>query len=136
MSSFSSAQGFHLIDAFWARLFARCPHDGGAICSHLYSAAGGYLLVLACVHCGRKIQVTRYSDPMRESFRRWTVEETEDLIAACTSSGTAQCPVCHARVHRHGTHEGLLVVECPRCGNVHESCACEPALARACPNAA
>jgi hypothetical protein len=131
MSSFSPAQGFNLIDAFWSRVFARCPHDGGAICSHLYPAAGGYLLVLACAHCGRKIQVTRYSDPKRGSFRRWTVEEKEELFAACTSRGTAPCPVCQARVHRHGKQGGLLVVECPRCGNVHESFAREPAFAHA-----
>jgi hypothetical protein len=131
MSSFSSTQGHSLIDAFWRRVYARCPHDGGAICSHLFSVAGGYLLVLACDTCGRKVQVTRFSDPKRGSFRRWTAEEREELIAACTSGGTALCPVCQARIHRHGKQEALLVVECPRCGNVHEAYALDLAAASA-----
>jgi DNA-directed RNA polymerase subunit RPC12/RpoP len=131
MSSFSPAQGFNLINAFWERVFARCPHDGGTISSHLYSAVGGYLLVLACDHCGRKIQVTRFSDPKRGSFRRWTAEEREKLLAACAGGTTPKCPVCQARIHRQGKPGALMVVECPRCGNLHEAMAHEPALAHA-----
>jgi hypothetical protein len=122
MSSFSPAQGYNLINAFWKRVFARCPIDGAAISSHLYrAAAGGYLLVLACSRCGKKVQVTRFSDPKRQSFRRWTPDEKAELAAACAQGSPVNCPVCQARIYPAGQSAAVMVIECPRCGNVQES---------------
>jgi len=121
MSSFSPAQCHSLVNDFWNRAGTRCPSDGAAILSHFYAAAEGYLLVLACTHCGKKVQITRYSDPKFASFRRWTDAEAQALTVARGRDGAIRCPVCATQVHFRELAGGIGFVECPRCGNMHET---------------
>jgi hypothetical protein len=122
MSSFSQVQCHNLVNNFWNRARTRCPYDGAAIVSHFYSAAEGYLLVLACNHCGKKVQITRFSDPNFASFRRWTDAEAEALASACGRNGAARCPVCLTPIHYRELAGAIRFLECPRCGNMHETC--------------
>src|SRR4051812_2486052 len=98
MSLFSAIHHPGLVDQFWTRGTALCPHDGSALYSQFHSHPTGYLLALACHTCGKKVQVTRYSDPNRFSFRPWTAHETAELVVQVEQDETPACPVCQAAV--------------------------------------
>jgi len=124
MSYFSTAQCGELVNAYWRAGEARCPHDGKPVETHYHSHGVGYLLVLACTHCGKKAQITRFSDPKRHHFRKWSSEETAKLMHEHKQTGHAACPVCGAGILcRHLSGKRLTVVECPRCGNIQQTCA-------------
>jgi len=121
MSSFSPAQRAALCNEFWRRESLHCHLDRCALRIHFYPSAGGYLLVLACTHCAAKAQVTRYSDPRRASFRPWTFAEKHRLAAAGFQRN-AECPVCQTLIHHQAAARNeIFVLECQRCGNVHEA---------------
>jgi DNA-directed RNA polymerase subunit M/transcription elongation factor TFIIS len=121
MPFFSPDQCSGLLHEFWQHHGIRCPNDGAMILNHLFAAAGGYLLVLACSHCGKKAQFTRF-DPQRPSFRRWTAAEIDALAATCGTHPATPCPVCQTNIHYHSLAGSLLLLDCPRCGNTHQTC--------------
>ena len=128
MSLFSPAQSHRLINDFWHHAEIRCPADDAPVLSHLFPAAEGYLLVLTCTHCGKKTQVTRFSDPQRPSFRRWTSREIDALATSSGTGSSPPCPVCRAHIRCRALTESILLLDCPRCGNTHQTCAPDAAL--------
>ena len=123
MSYFSTAQCGELVNEFWRVGGVRCPHDSRPMETHYHSHGAGYLLVLACTYCGKKAQITRFSDPQRHYFRRWSKEEAAELLTTHQKVGHAGCPVCGAAVQcRHVSEGALWMVECPRCGNIQQTC--------------
>ena len=119
MSLFSSAHQHEMVNQFWHSGSARCPHDGTELDSHFHVQETGYFLVLACVQCGKKSQVTRFSDPHRPNFRRWNSSEI-DTLTSHASTSPPQCPVCSARVKiSQKSGRSFQLVECLRCGNFH-----------------
>jgi hypothetical protein len=116
MASFSMAQCSRLVDDFWRRGTANCPLDGKRIEAYYHSHEVGYLLVLACSGCGRKAQITRYSDPLRNRFRPWSKAEAARLTTEHRMGHRAACPVCGVAT-QCGAGELGQVMECPRCGN-------------------
>jgi ribosomal protein L37AE/L43A len=118
MASFSSVQCHQLVNEYWHMGTAYCPHDGRKVEAHYHQHTTGYLLVLACAFCGKKMQVTRFSDPQRDQFRLWSEEEAARLLAEHAMGRYPACPVCGARTHsRHRGGQWLGRVQCPRCGN-------------------
>ena len=130
MSLFSPAQSHRLINDFWHHAGLRCPADGAPILSHLFPAAEGYLLVLTCTHCAGKTQFTRFSDPQRPAFRHWTSSEIDALAASSGTGPAAPCPVCRAHIRRRALAGSILFLDCPRCGNMHQTCAPDMSLRR------
>ena len=59
MSYFSTAQCGELVNEYWRAGAAKCPHDGKPVETHYHSHGVGYLLVLACTHCGKKAHLTK-----------------------------------------------------------------------------
>jgi hypothetical protein len=122
MSGFSFTQCERLVDDFWNQGLVRCPDDGTCLDSHLHDLRTTYLLVLACHQCGKKTQITRFSDPRQHEFRCWTADESREIESAMLSGMKTECPVCQAQVAKlvmYGTP--LVLLNCPRCGNEHES---------------
>ena len=108
-----------LLTQFWTVGEAKCPHDGQRLECHLHKQENGYLLVMACMRCGRKSQFTRYSDPLRVKFRPWTASDIAALEPVLEGD-TCACPVCRSRVTRTKGHlEFEVSINCPRCGNVY-----------------
>jgi hypothetical protein len=120
MPFFSPAHHDDLVNTFWQHGEARCPHDGKVLDSRFHPQHTSYLLVMACNHCGRKAQFTRFSDPICYQFRVWSADDIT-LMRAAYSAGTAPaCPVCASRVRTRDLVPGSDVsLECLRCGNIH-----------------
>src|SRR6187402_2012034 len=98
MAFFSPATHDDLVNTFWQQGEARCPHDDKVLDSRFHPQHTSYLLVLACNHCGRKAQFTRFSDPQCYTFRPWTAAEITTIGAAYVDRHTPSCPVCQARI--------------------------------------
>jgi hypothetical protein len=120
MPYFSPAHHDDLVNAFWKKGQAYCPHDGKVLDSRFHPQHTTYLLVLACNHCGRKAQFTRFSDPICYQFRIWTDADIAVMSAAYTAGKTPTCPVCASRVRTREIVAGSdFSLECLRCGNIH-----------------
>jgi DNA-directed RNA polymerase subunit RPC12/RpoP len=122
MSLFSMSQCENMVREFWLSGRTSCPCDGTPVLTQLHDHSVNYLLVLACPICGKKAQVTRFSDPSRDQFRRWTMDEREQLATAHADGDVKACPVCSAKLrYESSLHSTLLLIECPRCGNGHQT---------------
>jgi len=120
MSFFSPAHLDDLANTFWQQGEARCPHDGKLLDSRFHPQHTGYLLVMACNHCGKKAQFTRFSDPKRYTFRPWTSAEVAAMSSLYGAGQNPQCPVCWSRTSCREICPGSdVTLECMRCGNVH-----------------
>ena len=122
MSLFSMAQCECLVREFWLSGKTKCPCDGTPLLTQFHEQSINYLLVLACPICGKKAQVTRFSDPNRDCFRRWTSLEKQELVMAHSQGQATQCPVCMSKLrYESGLHSTVMTIECPRCGNGHQT---------------
>jgi hypothetical protein len=118
--SWSKEHTHLIVEQFWQNGVVRCPDDNGPLKLKLRKLRGGdYDLRAECVVCGRQKELRRGDDPLRHTFRRWTIDEVQELAEWTARVGASPCPVCDTRIEWQGA-PGVLLLRCFRCGNSNQ----------------
>src|SRR5581483_4851721 len=97
-----------------------CPTCSGAL-RVIPSNTLGAIGHVECHACGATHFVSRGNDPLRSSFRPFTVEEKDVIKHAREIDGVAVCPTDGTILRETATRirSGVdhVVLQCPRCGH-------------------
>jgi len=118
--SWAADQTHRIVEQFWQDGVVRCPDDSGLLKLKLRRLHGGdYELHAECPVCGKRNKLRRGDDPLRNTFRRWTTDEVQELAASTARMGASQCPACSTPIHWRAA-PGILLLRCVRCGNSNQ----------------
>jgi len=118
--SWSSEQSHQIVKQFWQDGVVRCPDDNGPLKLKLRRLHGGdYDLHAECLVCSKRKRMRRGDDPLRHTFRRWTIGEVQELTEATARMGASHCPVCATPIDWQAA-PGERLLRCFRCGNSNQ----------------
>jgi uncharacterized protein YbaR (Trm112 family) len=114
------------LEALYANVFRRrrvCPSCGGALglaVSNEADAVG----VVECRACDAQHLVARRTDPLRHTFREYTVDECRQIFAVERTRQVPVCPVDGTEMDVHAQRSlartSNAVIWCRRCGRKAE----------------